>query len=56
MPGRKVSANTHFNPTADADFRQSQLIRLRVLERHIEEGRLDEELSWRAHPTHDVAS
>jgi nucleoside-diphosphate-sugar epimerase len=41
---------------ADADFRQSQLIRLRVLERHIEEGRLDEELSWRAHPTHDVAS
>jgi nucleoside-diphosphate-sugar epimerase len=41
---------------ADADFRQSQLIRLRVLERHIDEGRLDEELNWRRHPTHDLAS
>jgi nucleoside-diphosphate-sugar epimerase len=41
---------------ADTDFRQSQLIRLRVLERHIEEGRLDEELSWRARPTHGIVS
>ncbi len=41
---------------ADANFRQSQLIRLRVLERHIEEGRLDEELSWSARPTHGLAS
>ncbi len=32
---------------ADADFRQSPLIRLRVLERHIEQGRLDEDLNWR---------
>lgn len=35
---------------ADANFRQSHLIRLRVLERHIEQGRLDEELSWRMRP------
>jgi nucleoside-diphosphate-sugar epimerase len=41
---------------ADANFRQSQLIRLRVLERHIEEGRLDEELSWRVHPTPGLVS
>ena len=41
---------------ADANFRQSQLIRLRVLERHIEQGRLDEQLSWRVHPTHGLAS
>src|SRR5579872_6312777 len=32
---------------ADGNFRQSQLIRLKVLERHIEQGRLDEDLSWR---------
>jgi nucleoside-diphosphate-sugar epimerase len=31
---------------ADADFRQSQLIRLKVLERHIRQGRLTEDLSW----------
>jgi nucleoside-diphosphate-sugar epimerase len=41
---------------ADANFRQSQLIRLRVLERHIEQGRLDEALSWRARPINGVAS
>ncbi len=32
---------------ADRDFRQSQLIRLKVLERHIEQKRLDETLVWR---------
>jgi nucleoside-diphosphate-sugar epimerase len=31
---------------ADTYFRQSQLIRLKVLERHIEEGRLDGNLRW----------
>jgi nucleoside-diphosphate-sugar epimerase len=31
---------------ADIYFRQSQLIRLKVLERHIEEGRLDGNLHW----------
>lgn len=41
---------------ADADFRRSPFIRLRVLECHIEESRLDEELSWCVHPTHGVAS
>jgi hypothetical protein len=29
---------------------------VRVLERHIEESRLDEELSWCVHPTHGLAS
>jgi nucleoside-diphosphate-sugar epimerase len=33
---------------ADGNFRQSQLIRLKVLERHIEQGRLDEALHWSA--------
>jgi nucleoside-diphosphate-sugar epimerase len=32
---------------ADRNFRQSQLIRLNVLERHIDEGRLDPDLNWR---------
>ena len=32
---------------ADRDFRQSQLIRLKVLERHMEQQRLDPELYWR---------
>jgi nucleoside-diphosphate-sugar epimerase len=41
---------------ADANFRQSQLIRLRVLERHIEERRLDEQLNWRAPPKNGPAS
>lgn len=31
---------------ADANFRSSQFIRLRVLERHIEEGRLEGDLRW----------
>ena len=51
-----LNAGLHAISFADADFRQSQLIRLRVLERHIEEGRLDEELGWRVRPTHDLAS
>jgi len=33
---------------ADRNFRQSQLIRLNVLERHIDEGRLDPDLNWRS--------
>jgi nucleoside-diphosphate-sugar epimerase len=32
---------------SDRDFRQSQLIRLKTLERHMEQERLDEELRWR---------
>ena len=32
---------------ADRGFRQSRLIRLRALARHLEEGRLDERLQWR---------
>jgi nucleoside-diphosphate-sugar epimerase len=32
----------------DRDFRQSQLIRLKVLERHIDAERLDTELRWRS--------
>jgi|SRR5579883_17067 nucleoside-diphosphate-sugar epimerase len=32
---------------SDRDFRQSQLIRLKVLERHIEQQRLDKDLNWR---------
>ncbi len=35
---------------ADRDFRQSQLIRLKVLERHIEQQRLDADLVWRRQP------
>ena len=31
---------------SDRDFRQSQLIRLKVLERHMEQKRLDAELHW----------
>ena len=31
---------------ADTDFRNSQLIRLKVLERHINEGRLSQQLRW----------
>jgi nucleoside-diphosphate-sugar epimerase len=31
---------------ADANFRQSQLIRLKVLERHMEQRRLDQNLRW----------
>jgi len=31
---------------SDRDFRQSQLIRLKVLERHMEQKRLDEQLRW----------
>jgi nucleoside-diphosphate-sugar epimerase len=31
---------------ADRDFRQSQLIRLKTLERHIEQKRLDKDLRW----------
>jgi nucleoside-diphosphate-sugar epimerase len=31
---------------SDRNFRQSQLIRLKVLERHMEQKRLDEELRW----------
>jgi nucleoside-diphosphate-sugar epimerase len=41
---------------ADSDFRQSQLIRLKVLERHIEQGRLDEDLAWRAAAKAELAS
>jgi nucleoside-diphosphate-sugar epimerase len=33
---------------SDADFRSSQAMRLKVLERHIAEGRLNDELSWTA--------
>jgi nucleoside-diphosphate-sugar epimerase len=33
---------------ADTDFRQSQLIRLKVLERHINEGRLSTDLRWQS--------
>jgi nucleoside-diphosphate-sugar epimerase len=33
----------------DADFRNSQLIRLKVLQSHISQNRLSEELSWREH-------
>jgi hypothetical protein len=33
---------------ADADFRSSQSIRLKVLERHMETGRLDSGLNWKA--------
>jgi nucleoside-diphosphate-sugar epimerase len=32
---------------SDSGFRQSQLIRLKVLERHMEQARLDEKLRWR---------
>jgi nucleoside-diphosphate-sugar epimerase len=32
---------------SDRNFRQSQLMRLKVLERHMEQKRLDEELRWR---------
>jgi nucleoside-diphosphate-sugar epimerase len=32
---------------SDSDFRQSQLIRLKVLEQHMEQKRLDAELRWR---------
>ncbi len=32
---------------SDADFRQSQLIRLHVLNKHIETGKLDNQLSWK---------
>lgn len=32
---------------ADRNFRQSQMIRLKVLERHIEDRRLDADLRWR---------
>ena len=31
---------------ADRDFRQSQLIRLKTLERHMEQKRLDKDLRW----------
>ena len=31
---------------ADSDFRNSQLIRLKVLERHISGGALSEDLHW----------
>lgn len=31
---------------SDADFRSSQLMRLRVLDRHISDGRLDRDLRW----------
>src|ERR1051326_1383221 len=41
---------------ADGNFRQSQLIRLKVLERHIEQGRLDENLSWRPAAKPELAS
>ncbi len=41
---------------ADSNFRQSQLIRLKVLERHIEQGRLDEDLSWRPAAKPELAS
>lgn len=41
---------------ADGNFRQSQLIRLKVLERHIEQGRLDESLSWRPAAKPELAS
>jgi nucleoside-diphosphate-sugar epimerase len=34
---------------ADRNFRQSQLIRLKVLERHMERERLDPDLVWRSH-------
>jgi len=33
---------------ADRDFRSSQFMRLKVLERHISEGRLGDDLRWRA--------
>lgn len=32
----------------DREFRQSQLIRLKVLERRIEQDRLDSDLRWRS--------
>jgi len=41
---------------ADGNFRQSQLIRLKVLERHIEQDRLDESLSWRPAAKPELAS
>jgi hypothetical protein len=31
----------------DRDFRSSQFMRLKVLERHMAEGRLREDLRWR---------
>jgi len=34
---------------ADRNFRQSQLIRLKVLERYMEQQRLDPDLRWRSH-------
>ena len=33
----------------DSDFRSSQFMRLKVLERHIEEGRLNKDLFWQKH-------
>jgi nucleoside-diphosphate-sugar epimerase len=35
---------------SDRNFRQSQLIRLKVLERHIEQGRIDANLFWCSRP------
>jgi hypothetical protein len=32
----------------DKNFRSSQFMRLKVLERHISEGRLGEDLRWKA--------
>lgn len=35
---------------ADSAFRNSPMMRLRVLQKHIEAGRLDERLCWQRHP------
>lgn len=35
---------------ADNNFRQSQLMRLKVLERHLDQGTLNEDLTWAASP------
>lgn len=41
---------------ADRNFRQSQLIRLKVLERHLDNGSLSEDLSWTARALHGGGS
>ncbi len=40
---------------ADANFRNSELIRLRVLQDHIDAGRLSTDLFWRAHSVRSAA-
>ena len=43
---REIRAGLEAVRFSDADFRASQFMRLKVLERHIDEGRLDESLRW----------